>query len=1621
MSSSDHPRGYNNQNSNPRYYKEDSKRIKKFPHGSNSQYNGYPYQSNPSSYSQQASINPFSSRRQESGSAPSTSPNNQQNTTNTQTNHPPQPTAAESYSSYRSNSSQDLSYNSRNGYPPSRRTNSYRGGRNGPPPAGISSGNKPNTANGTSQSVPPNSNGNSYYRSYSSGNAPQSSMNLNSRHNSSEYHERDNFRGVDPPMHGPFGPDSYRSQGPVDEFGNPLLNGRRMSNFNSKDRYNSYEDTYSKRSGDLIGGSNNRGGDLIVNGKQETRYPRGSHRDYRDSYGQPRPTRVSSGGSGVNGSTSISYNSRHHRGEFRTTGDEPEYYSRSASGTQQQQFENSTSQQQQQQPTSGQSSHRQSPYYGHGKRGSVGEVKRDYQYLSESHNKLKSESLSPNHGLASRADEEDLFPAKARALTPDSEINKPAVEETLDLNKAVKETIKTNVDGKVDDESQITTEDKEQATSSEKATIADDIQVKEEKSDKTDIATRSEESKEHISTTQFEQEVTSTEQKVKEKVNVASPFADQVESTHKVETPVVSESTNEKDEKSVEKEQPDSALNTETISRVEESVTSIKDKENTFELSIQTKVNDIDNDTLKVETDSVMTTLPITNEPLETTVLAPEAESDKVKDNLIPIVHDSEESLESEEIKGCIFPMNRVETKYWELKHRPLGVRREKLVYLNKEKVTDLRQYNFFDSSILIFKQAKGPILVKKLLEVQKAINEKQLKLTEEFVSRNHIWQKRTALMDEQLNKFYQADNEKDENNNEPNLDNKGRQIGGKQGSSSRRGRHHGDSVRTEAEFMEILESLEREREKDPMIKAQYGSATIPPMIMDPAEKYGTVRFFDSNNLVLDKLDWANRMKLDPIDTFTEAEHEKFCDAYAMWPKKFGRISNYMGGLRTPEECVLHYYKTKKDTNFKHIVANRNRRTTRKSAANKKKVKESKPSRNGTQTPEVTDSVSAPPTTANESEAEDQNLSEGAKRKNMSESSNDLKKRRILEGVALSQLNEGPQTDKETDSPMPDSQLDPESEAQTDPSSVAVQAKKPKRGRKKQPQSSSGSNSNDGTSAPVFEPSTEQVVSQDTTIKPLQIKEVKLENSHLANNANNQGLHQLQPINITQQDFQNYQNVYQNQLDQQYSNQQKFQQQLQPQQQQPPPPPSSLLPQQQQQQQQQNAQYSEFSQSHPQMLSADELDKKKDKSHKDRAHITSYWSVQEINMFPALLQQFGTDWDNISKQLGSKTSTMVRNFYQRGLSDNATWEQKVREADSRKTDENSTAAYDSTRLPTAVPVQLPTTTIPQFNVPSSATNTDTANSNGAQNTTTTGPPLGYFYERSLGTFAVDSTRELTSQDPALNRPRSTDFANRGHSQYQAPQDSIRQPNVLGLQHTTTQSQLPPLHTYYTAPSTSTNSASAPSNPQLSQPKPTELLSKSPRPEVGLSSNGSSRKPSISSLLGGFTPSAPYQQPYTQPKGPNNVLRMSSLLNNELPSPPTLRENNSQPHLPPSSHIPYVPKPRSNIMNLLNSDDPRPAPLSTHTPYQPQQQQSHLQLTPSFDQSMMRSNPFANLMNPIPMQQATKNQTLQHSPYPQTQYHQPHNQQSQPPTQQSPNPTAGLSALDALAQVAFERK
>ncbi|SPO24893.1 uncharacterized protein UTRI_01398_B [Ustilago trichophora] len=148
-----------------------------------------------------------------------------------------------------------------------------------------------------------------------------------------------------------------------------------------------------------------------------------------------------------------------------------------------------------------------------------------------------------------------------------------------------------------------------------------------------------------------------------------------------------------------------------------------------------------------------------------------------------------------------------------------------------------------------------------------------------------------------------------------------------------------GDAVRSEAEFLEILASLENADMQDPNMRAARTTATAPDMYIDPdSDHLMKLRYDDINGFVADPLAFY----LDEFDPDVWSEEEKaiFARRYALWPKQFGKIAQALPH-KTPAQCVRYYYLNKKapGNDFKALAAARNRERKRKARVKPKKAK----------------------------------------------------------------------------------------------------------------------------------------------------------------------------------------------------------------------------------------------------------------------------------------------------------------------------------------------------------------------------------------------------------------------------------------------------------------------------------------------------------------------------------------------------------------------------------------------------------------------------------------------------------------------------------------------------------
>ncbi|BGP64819.1 DNA-binding protein snt1 [Rhodotorula toruloides] len=139
----------------------------------------------------------------------------------------------------------------------------------------------------------------------------------------------------------------------------------------------------------------------------------------------------------------------------------------------------------------------------------------------------------------------------------------------------------------------------------------------------------------------------------------------------------------------------------------------------------------------------------------------------------------------------------------------------------------------------------------------------------------------------------------------------------------------YGDAVRSEAEFLEILASLETADLRDPDVRAARTAAVVPDMVIDDSERREllSTAFEDERYRVIDPE--ATFGVNAPLDVWTEQEVETFCKRFAQHPKQFGKIAQELPD-KTTAQCVLFYYRMKHTIDFRSLSDRRGRDGRRK-------------------------------------------------------------------------------------------------------------------------------------------------------------------------------------------------------------------------------------------------------------------------------------------------------------------------------------------------------------------------------------------------------------------------------------------------------------------------------------------------------------------------------------------------------------------------------------------------------------------------------------------------------------------------------------------------------------------
>ncbi|KAG0091961.1 hypothetical protein BGZ92_011224 [Podila epicladia] len=241
-----------------------------------------------------------------------------------------------------------------------------------------------------------------------------------------------------------------------------------------------------------------------------------------------------------------------------------------------------------------------------------------------------------------------------------------------------------------------------------------------------------------------------------------------------------------------------------------------------------------------------------------------------------------------------------------------------------------VEDYPFYQENIDRHARLRGAML-KNMAAKAAALDEKELSLKREYKQHWEVWTKKVEKLDKQKEKMSSAPaptntREEDQVGETPVFT-----------TRNRRGAYTSDAVRSEAELLEIIQSLENADMRNPDVRASRTAATVPPMILDPYIREH-VHYYDYNHLVTDP---AKYYRLGPVtDVWSETEREIFIKRYLNYPKQFGKIAAGIEG-KTASQCVLFYYREKKKIGFKDMLSNRGRK--RKNNGGKRKEKTIQP------------------------------------------------------------------------------------------------------------------------------------------------------------------------------------------------------------------------------------------------------------------------------------------------------------------------------------------------------------------------------------------------------------------------------------------------------------------------------------------------------------------------------------------------------------------------------------------------------------------------------------------------------------------------------------------------------
>ncbi|KAJ6656603.1 hypothetical protein lerEdw1_003490 [Lerista edwardsae] len=125
-------------------------------------------------------------------------------------------------------------------------------------------------------------------------------------------------------------------------------------------------------------------------------------------------------------------------------------------------------------------------------------------------------------------------------------------------------------------------------------------------------------------------------------------------------------------------------------------------------------------------------------------------------------------------------------------------------------------------------------------------------------------------------------------------------------------------AARSEHEVSEIIDGLS---EQENLEKQMRQLAVIPPMLYDADQQ--RIKFINMNGLMDDPMKVYKDRQV--MNMWSEQEKETFREKFMQHPKNFSLIASFLD-RKTVADCVLYYYLSKKNENYKNLVRRNYRR-----------------------------------------------------------------------------------------------------------------------------------------------------------------------------------------------------------------------------------------------------------------------------------------------------------------------------------------------------------------------------------------------------------------------------------------------------------------------------------------------------------------------------------------------------------------------------------------------------------------------------------------------------------------------------------------------------------------------